>query len=390
MTGIKKFILVTTTRADWGILSPLARALASRPDVNLYIAAGNMHLSPRYGLTVNEIEADGFSDIIRLEAPETDSTSSSRTAVCAATMTGMASAIDSIRPDAVIVLGDRYEMLGAATAALIAGVPIVHLHGGEISEGAIDDSIRHAVSKMATLHLTATANSARRLIGMGEEPRRVVHTGAIGVENVLSEPVMSLDELRRSLDGFPIDSSRTLLVTFHPVTRDPDGLDPSCQVDELLGALEDVAEANVILTYPNNDTGGEEIIARLRAFAARNTGRTFLIPSLGKRRYLSALHYVRAVVGNTSSGILEAPSTPASTIDIGARQNGRERAASVIHVPAERHAIARAIRSLPDSPRPGARPDANPYYRPGAVNTAVDAICNILPTLTLTKRFNEL
>lgn len=380
-------ILVTTTRADWGILSPLARALDAHPGVSLTVAAGNMHLSSRYGHTIDDIRADGFSDVQPLPAREVDGSAASRTGVAADTSVAMATLIERTHPDAVIVLGDRYEILGAATAALIAGVPIVHLHGGEISEGAIDDSVRHAVSKMASLHLPATAEAGRRLVSMGEEPARVVHTGAIGVENTLTVPVMPLDELRASLEGFDIDPRRTLLVTFHPVTRHPDNLSTTAQIDNLLGAIDDCPGCNAVITFPNNDTGSDDIIARLEDFAAKHPDRIKLVRSLGKVRYLSAMHHSRAVVGNTSSGLLEAPSTPADTIDIGPRQQGRERAASVIHVPDSRSAIADAIATvLKRSPR-SPRPNDNPYYRAGAVATAVSAITELLPTLPITKNF---
>ncbi len=380
-------ILVTTTRADWGILSPLARALDAHPDISLTVAAGNMHLSPCYGHTIDAILAEGLSRVETLPTREVDSSAASRTAIAADTATAMASLIESVHPDAVVLLGDRYEILGAATAALIAGVPIVHLHGGEISEGAIDDSVRHAVSKMASLHLPATAEAALRLISMGEEPQRVIRTGAIGVENALTVPVMPIGELRDSLDGFDLDPQRTLLVTFHPVTRHPDGLSTISQIDALLGAIDDVPECNAIITFPNNDTGSDDIIRRLEAFAAGRPGRIKLVRSLGRVRYLSAMHHARAVVGNTSSGLLEAPSTPADTIDIGPRQQGRERAVSVLHIPDSRRAIADAIRDVLSRPPRCPRPDDNPYYHPDAVATAVDAITRILPSLPLAKSF---
>lgn len=385
--GTLKIILVTTTRAEWGILSPLARALSAHPAVDLTVAAGNMHLSGLYGHTIDEIRSEGFDNVVELDAPEGDGTARSRTEICAATAASMARLIERESPHAVVVLGDRYEILGAATAALIAGVPIVHLHGGEISEGAIDDSVRHAISKMATLHLAATALSAERLRLMGEDPSRIVHTGALGVENALTVEPISIDELKASLDGFDIRPDRTLLVTFHPVTRHPAGLSTAEQLDNLLGAIDDVPECNAIITFPNNDTGSEDIIERISAFADSHRDRVRLVRSLGKTRYLSALRYVCAVVGNSSSGLLEAPSTPAATIDIGPRQQGRERADSVIHVDDSRHDIAAAIRNVLAAPRRNPMPTDNPYFRPHATDTAVHAITEILPTLPAIKKF---
>lgn len=386
---VRRLVIVTTTRADWGILSPLARALNLRDDVELTIAAGNMHLSEKYGNTINEILIDGFSNVVRVGSSEVDLSAKSRTLLTADIAADTARLIERMRPHGIILLGDRYEMLGVATAALIANVPVVHLHGGEISEGAIDDSVRHALTKMASLHLVATAKSAQRVIGMGEEPCRVIHTGALGVENALRVETMTKPELEASLDGFEIDPFRTLLVTFHPVTRHPSGLSTSAQFDNLLRALDQVEECNIIFTYPNNDTGSDEIINGISRYSAEHPERVKVVASLGKRRYLSALKYVLAVVGNTSSGLLEAPSTQASTIDIGPRQQGRERAESVFHVEDDPEMIAQAIRQTMAAKRNHSpHPETNPYYRPNALTTAVKAITEILPKLPLTKKFH--
>lgn len=376
-----KILIVTTTRAEWGILSPLARALASRSDVELTVAAGNMHTSSLYGYTLDEIRADGFDDIELLAAPEVDGTAQSRTKVAAAVAEGVAAVIERRKPDTVVILGDRYEMLGAATAALIADVPIVHLHGGEVTLGAIDNKVRNALTKMASLHLAATRQSTERIRQWGEDPGAIVHTGAIGVENVLTLPVMQFDELRRSLDGFDIAPTRTMLVTYHPVTHDNSGLTTEAQIDAILGALDQVAECNAIITYPNNDTGSEVIIEKIEDYARRNPDRIKVVKSLGRLRYHSALRHVCAVVGNTSSGLLEVPSSPAATIDIGPRQQGRERAASVVHIEADPARIAEAIRNAMNAPRKPANPQDNPYYRPGAVKTAADAIMAFLTSL---------
>lgn len=371
-------LIVTTTRADWGILSSPARVLALNPGVNLTVLAGNMHTSTRYGHTVDEIEAEGLFNVIRAVCPEVDGSPRSRSDITAAMTRATARAISSLQPHAVVILGDRYEMLGAASAALIAGVPIVHLHGGETSIGAIDDSVRNAISAMASLHLAATPLAARRLMAMGHDPRSVVVTGAIGVENAMNVSPMSVSELSRSLGGFDIDPSRTLLVTFHPVTRHPQRIPGADQIEALLGALDDNPAFNAIITAPNNDPGSIPLMERLRAYADAHPERVCFVPSLGKVRYLSALRCVRAVVGNSSSGILEAPSTTADTIDIGPRQEGRERAESVVHTPDSRPQIARAIAALAHTRRRNPDPSANPYFRPDACATAVKAILDFL------------
>lgn len=384
-----RLILVTTTRADWGILTPLARALTLHPGVSLTIAAGNMHLSQKYGHTVDEIRDAGFDSVEILDCPEADGTLTSRIAIAAATATSLGRLIERTAPDGIILLGDRYEILGAATAAVIAGVPIVHLHGGEVTEGALDDAVRNAVSKMASLHLAATRQAARRLEAMGEEPRRIVHTGALGVANALAVEPLPIEELEKSLDGFKIDPDSTLLVTYHPVTRHPRGLTTEKQTDSLLTALGNIPNCNILITAPNNDPGSEVIVDALKQFADNNSDRVKFVKSLGRLRYLSALHHVKAVVGNTSSGLLEAPSTPAYTIDIGPRQQGRERAADVIHVEDDAPAIEAAIRRVLAMPHRKVMPEDNPYYRPDTVATAVKAITDLLPALPKSKKVTD-
>lgn len=385
----EKLLLVTTTRADWGILSPLARALTLHPEANLCVAVGNMHLMPEYGHTVDEVVKEmGNERVYRLELPSgyDSDAASTRTAIMAATADSLACLIEKTRPSGIILLGDRYELVGAATAALIAGVPIIHLHGGEVTEGAIDDAVRNAVSKMATLHLVATEKSAERLKAMGEEESRIVVTGAIGVENSLATEMLTQKELTEALDGFELDPDRTLLVTFHPVTLHPEKISVEEQLDNLLGAIESVKECNAIITFPNNDLGSEKIIKKLTDFAEKNPDRIKLVKSLGSRRYLSAMQYVKAVVGNTSSGIIEAPSTPAYTLDIGPRQSGRERTASVIHVEDDREAIESALTRIVNLPRRDFKPEDNPYYRKDSVKRCVRAIIETLPSLSPIKK----
>lgn len=371
----KKILIVTTSRADWGILSVPARMLALNPSVRLKVLAGNMHTSPKYGATVAEIKSEGIFDIIEATTPEVDDTPASRTAIMAGLANATADILRSWQPDAVVVLGDRYEIIGVATAALLAGIPLAHLHGGEVTLGAMDDNIRNAVSQMATLHFTATEAASERLVDMNIDARSIHRIGAIGVESIVNTNIMDVDELKDSLDGFDIDRERTLLVTFHPVTRHPERISCDRQLDNMLGALDDVAPYfNAIITAPNNDPGGEVIMKRLVEYAALHPERVKFVKSLGHRRYLSAMHHVRAVVGNTSSGIIEAPSTPAATIDIGPRQEGRERASAVIHVGDNRNDIANAINGLRNVPAATANPLDNPYYKPGSARAFVDIL----------------
>lgn len=391
MNRRRKIALITTTRADWGILSPLASALDCHPLVDLTILAGNMHLLPRYGMSVRDIEEGGYSDVRRLKTAvfEDDDTPFSRAVLAAETSKAAAIAFKDMRPDLVIMLGDRFEMLAIAQTAAIMTIPIVHLHGGEISEGANDDSFRHAISKLASLHLVATEKSRERLLAMGEQPDRVTNTGALGVRNALSVPVMTLEELNATLDGFEIEPDSTILVTYHPVTLDPDGHDPRRQFNELVKAFDRFPELKILITYPNNDAGGKAIIDSLEDFGRRHPEHVKVVPNLGMRRFMSALRYVRAMVGNSSSGILEAPSAGVPTIDIGTRQQGRERAPSVVNVAVKADEIEKALKDVLGQKRI-INPIDNPYFQPDTLEKMVEIITTVDPESLNIKHFNDI
>ncbi len=371
---MKKLCMVTSTRADWGLLTPLAKALAARPDVQLRIVATNMHLIERYGMTVNEIEAAGFDDVVRVDMTVDGDDELSRAHSMARCLDGMSDAFAAINPDMVILLGDRYEMLAVASAAMVMRLPIVHIAGGAISEGAVDDAVRHALTKLASLHLVETEQNRRRVIQMGEQPDRVINTGAVGVWNIMHQPLLGKEELEATLDGFALDPTSTLLVTYHPATLDAE--DPLTRFDELLAALS-THPGNVLITYPNNDAGGDRIAARIEEYARANAGRVKAVKSLGMLRYLSALRCVAAVVGNSSSGIVEVPSMHIPTVNIGMRQNGRLRSDSVIQCGDTAAEIAAAIKyALSPEGRDRARRAENPYYQPDTVSIMVNAIMN--------------
>lgn len=370
--ALRKICIITGTRAEWGLLETIARELRDREDTELQIVATNMHLDPRYGHTVDEIEAGGYRVDARVAMPADDDTPASRIKAMGLCMSGMADAFARLQPDLAVILGDRYEMLAVASVALMSGIPIAHLHGGEITNGAIDDSIRHAITKMASLHLTSTEGHRRRVIQMGEAPQRVINTGAIGVYNAMNEPVMSLSELEESLGGMKVDR-RTVIVTFHAATLDP--ADPADRFAALLEALDRQEDINVIMTYPNNDRQGCRLIAMIEEYAAARRGRVFAVPTLGKRRYLSALRYVGAVAGNSSSGIIEVPSAGIPTVDIGIRQQGREASESVIHCGDSADEISRAIRqALSPEGRERAARATNPYGGPDTLKKIIDAL----------------
>ncbi len=311
-----KICIATSTRADWGLLSPLAAELRRRPGVELQILATNMHLMPEYGMTVDEIERQGFVVSARVPMPLEGQGEAARVRAMAECMDGTAQALRRLAPDMLVILGDRYEMLAIASAATVMTIPIAHIAGGEVSEGAIDDNIRHAITKLSALHFTATEPYRRRVIQMGEDPARVVNAGALGVWNILNQPLMTLPELEANL-GFKFAPGRTVVATFHPVTRANESIGP------MLDALDAIPGLRAIITYPNNDAGSEPIIERIRAFAAERPDSILVVKSLGMIRYLSAVRYAAAVVGNSSSGIVEVPSLGVPTVDIGTRQIGR-------------------------------------------------------------------
>lgn len=382
---MRKIAIATGTRADWGLLSGIAKALNKREDCDVTILATNMHLFPRYGNTINEIRDDGFDPVI-VEMSDTTDSSVGVVKAMSTCMAGMAVALEQLKPDMIVILGDRFEMLATASAAMMMRVPIVHIAGGEISEGAIDDSIRHAITKMSSLHLTATEPYRQRVITMGEEPSRVINTGAIGVYNIMREPSMSRKELETSI-GFSLPEG-SLLVTYHPATLDDE--DVSLRCSHLLMALDKFPNSHVIITYPNNDSRGKVIIDLIEEYGRKHPERVKVIPSLGKKRYLSALRYVSAVVGNSSSGIVEVPTMKIPTVDIGMRQQGRLCGDSVIHCGDLSDDIAAAIRfALSDEGKRRAIQSSNPYYQADTLHKIVEAIAETPIETLRTKKFYD-
>lgn len=380
----RKICIVTSTRADWGLLSGVARELRAYETVELQIIATNMHLDPRYGMTVDEILEDRFQVNERVEMNARSASAVDTAVATGKCLGGMAKALNRLKPDLLVILGDRYEMLAVATAATIMRVPIAHIAGGEISEGAFDDNIRHALTKLATLHFTATDAYRNRVISMGENPAHVINTGALGVYNIIHEPVIPKADLERFI-GIDINAS-TLLVTFHPATMDPIPVEERCEA--LLQALDGFIGSHVIFTYPNNDPEGEVIIKMIRDYETRNPGRVAVVPSLGRRRYLSALHFVSAVVGNSSSGIVEVPTMRIPSVDIGIRQQGRIAASSVIHCDGEADDIHQAISfALSPAGKRLALETDNPYAKRDTVNRIADTLATIRLEELSSKRF---
>lgn len=316
---MKKICVFTGTRAEYGLLTPLIRAIESEPDFQLALLVSGTHLSPDFGLTYKQIEADGF-----LIDEKVEMLLSSDTPVGTAKSTGLgilgyADALQRLACDFVVILGDRFEAFALATTAYLLKIPIIHLHGGEITEGATDEALRHAISKMAYLHFTSTEIYRQRVIQLGEAPDRVFNVGAIGLDSIKGLPLLSLEALTKTLD-FPL-ASPYILVTFHPVTLEAQTSRE--MFDELLEALDEFPDVQVLFTLPNADADGRVIIDHIRQYVQKNIKRAHASVSLGQIRYLSAMKHSSAVVGNSSSGIIEAPSFGIPTVNIGDRQKGR-------------------------------------------------------------------
>lgn len=332
---MKRIQVLTSTRADYGILRPLLLALNAEPDVHLQILVTGTHLHPDYGNTVQEIAADSALD--RIELPIMDTTRPQpATAILARLLTQLENWFLQQPPDLLILLGDRFEIMGAATAATLHNIPIVHLHGGELTLGAQDDVFRHAITKMSHLHFTSTERYRQRVIQLGEDPQTVFHVGALALDAIHQVSVLPRSELARSC-GCPLDHP-FYLVTYHPETREPDLAVRA--VDTLAEVLLAQPGMFSLITGANADQGGQRINQHWRAWQQRYPERFGFELSLGQRRYFSALRYASAVIGNSSSGIIEAPSFHIPTLDIGDRQLGREKAASVLHCSTSKAAIS--------------------------------------------------
>lgn len=289
MTPMRKICIITGTRAEYGLLSRLMKLIQDDPATVLQIVVTNMHLSPEFGNTYLEIEADGFTIDKKVKMNISSDSACGIVKSMSEELGGMANAFEEMNPDLLVVLGDRYEILIAVTAALIFKIPVAHLYGGEITEGAFDDAIRHAITKMSHLHFTSTEEYRKRVIQMGENPEHVWHVGAIGVDNIKNEKLLGKKELEDSL-GFAI-SDKTILVTYHPVTLENNSAEEQCR--NLLQALEELSDFSIIFTQSNSDPDGRIITTLMKDYVDKHPGKAVLFPSLGKIRYLSLLQYVK-------------------------------------------------------------------------------------------------
>lgn len=383
---MRKICIVTGTRAEYGLLSRLMRFIEEDVDLQLQIIATNMHLSPEFGLTYREIEKDGFKINKKVEMLLSADTSSSVAKSLGLGIIGFADAYTDLQPDMIIVLGDRYEILGAVSTALLFRIPVAHISGGDVTEGAYDDSIRHAVTKMSHLHFTTTEEYRNRVIQLGENPSRVYNVGSIGLDNIRNMNLLSREAFEESI-GFRL-GERNLLVTFHPVTLEQHTA--ADQFSDLLEAL-DKSGAHIIFTKPNSDSDGRVIISMIDDFVEHHPEKSVSFLSLGYLRYLSALQYVDAVIGNSSSGIVEAPSFGIPTVNIGDRQKGRIRSESVIDCEPDKESIGEAIKKAFSSDfKEVASRAINPYEKNGTVYEILDVIKNTDISSLIPKKFYDL
>jgi len=368
----RRIAVLTTSRADYGLLFPLISLLHADARFELALIVTGSHLAEHHGMTVGEIERDGFPIVARVPLESGDDTGLGTARALGGAVSALAGALAEAAPDVAVVLGDRFEALAAAQAALVLGIPIAHIHGGEVTRGSLDDPFRHAITKMATVHFPAAEEYRRRIIQMGTQPSAVMNVGALAVVNVLGTPLLSPDEFAAEF-GVECDAS-TLLVTFHPVTK---GGDTLAEAEALIAALERVPQFRVLFTAPNADAGGRALAARLEDFVAGSGGRVALVASLGRVGYLSAARNAAAVVGNSSSGLIEVPALRVPSVDIGVRQEGRIRPESVVHAEADVASIVSAIeRATSAEHRALAASSANPYGSGGTAARIADALAD--------------
>lgn len=372
-TTQRTICVVTGTRAEYGLLSRLMREIQQDSELVLQVIATGMHLSPEFGLTYKLIEQDGFRIDAKVEMLLSSDTPVGIAKSIGLGVIGFADALDRLKPDILVVLGDRFEILAAVQAALVARIPVAHIHGGETTEGAIDEAIRHAITKMAHLHFPAAEEYAQRIIQLGEQPNRVFTVGAPGLDAIANLVPIERTALEQSL-GFAWHNP-LLLVTYHPVTLARE--DAAQAVRALFSAIEECGGVSVIFTKANADTDGRIINAMIDDFVAQHPERMVAFTTMGHERYISAMRYADVVVGNSSSGIIEAPFLKTPTVNIGKRQHGRLRAASIIDCGETKEEIAEALqRALSPEFRAVAEHATSPY----GTGEASHAIKDILKT----------
>lgn len=342
MINKRTVCIVTGSRAEYGLLFWLMTEIARNNELTLQIIVTGMHLSTEFGLTYKQIENDGFKINKKVEMLLSSDTPVGISKSIGVGVIGFADAFSELKPDLLVVLGDRFEIFSAVSAALIALIPIAHVHGGEVTEGAFDDSLRHSISKMSHLHFTASEVYRNRVIQLGESPERVFNVGAPGIDNINRLKLLTRSEFEQSIN-FKLNC-RNVLVTFHPSTLDSTPVKE--QISNLISVLDELKDTNLLFTKANADTGGRIINEVIDEYVQSNSSKAIVFKSLGQVRYLSALKHVDLVIGNSSSGIIEAPSFNVGTINVGERQKGRLKAESIIDCDSNKNSISDALEEV--------------------------------------------
>ncbi len=384
---MKKICIVTGSRAEYGLLSSLMKLIQIDTELTLQIIATNMHLSPEFGYTYKEIEKDGFRIDKKVDMLISSDTEIATVKSVGLALIGFADAFNELKPDLLLVLGDRSEILAAVSAALIFKIPVAHIHGGEITEGAYDDAIRHSITKMSHLHFASTEEYRNRIIQLGEEPNRVFNVGAIGIDNIRNQKLLSKAKLEESI-GFKLGKN-CILVTFHPVTLEKNTSE--AQIKNLLIALDSFSDQRIVFTMPNSDTDGSIIRQLINEFVENNQERSLAVTSLGNIRYLSILQFVIAVIGNSSSGIIEVPCFGIPSLNIGSRQRGRIKGLTVMDCDPEEVKIKEKIREiLTPEFRKACRNNINPYEKTNTAENILSVIKKTDLKNIIQKRFHNL
>jgi UDP-hydrolysing UDP-N-acetyl-D-glucosamine 2-epimerase len=385
MNRRRKFCVVTGTRAEYGLLYWLLKTVQADDDTALQLVVTGAHLSPEFGLTYREIEADGFGIDYKVEMLLSSDTPAGVTKSMGIALIGFAEALSQLQPDLMILLGDRFEILAAAQAAMAAQIPIAHVHGGEVTEGAIDEGFRHAITKLSQWHFVAAEEYRKRVVQLGEAPQRVFNYGALGLEHIQRTDWLDRSALEKELKmklGRPL-----FVVTYHPETLS--SKDPTEPFSRLLTALDAFPSASVVLTFPNADAGGRALIGEIEKWLAANADRAKAFTSLGQRRYLSLLRECDLILGNSSSGLTEAPALKTATVNIGKRQKGRLRAISVIDAADDRESICAAITKALSPQFRATLPTTKSLYGSGDVSSRIVAKLKRVP-LQAAKEFFDL
>lgn len=383
----RKICVVTGSRAEYGLLYWVMKEIVAAPELELQVVATGMHLSPAFGHTYREIENDGFLINSKVEMLLSSDTSAGISKSVGLGILGFTDALQDLAPDVIVLLGDRFESFAAAVAALFARIPIAHIHGGEVTQGAYDEALRHSITKMAHLHLAAAERYRERILQLGESPSRVFTVGSPGIENMRRLKLLSRPEIERIMKISL--GRRSFLVTFHPVTLD-DNSAPD-QLGALLSALGELEDTTMVFTMPNADAGGHLIPEMIRDFVAKKPSSYHSVTNLGTLKYLSLMRCVDAVVGNSSSGIIEAPSLKIATVNIGNRQKGRLRATSIIDCEPSVAEIRAALRTVfSEDFRSKLAATSNPYGEGETSKRIVEILKTVDLTDILKKAFQDL